>query len=595
MKTKKNFINDILRSIAISKRILLMVIFISIVPLSAIGLLSYGMSYKTIKQTASDYNLKLLNAMSQNIEDVVVEAQYYLNSILWDSSVRNTISEFENLNMGEQGKIIQNLRKVVVSQGHMLNYLDDLRIVTEDGLPVYAMRRLYTDEERIQEDLEMVKNSPEAECWFISNINDRPTIILARKILHIGTMETQGYIFLYINSDFLKKTYTGVKDNGTESLYLMDSEGEAMAFTGGTDATSIYYSDKENPFHSLKDMPPSYEGTDYPDKENFICYRTVKKLGWTVISTISRDELMKPLNRIRDVVFLLLIVLLLVSYLVSRVITRSISEPLDKMVTSLENASNKKFEVEIMDDNKDELAFLAQTYNNICSRMRELIHQIEKEQNEKRDTEIKMLQAQINPHFLFNTLDSLRFSAMMSNAMNVSDGLSALSHVLRNSILKKDAFIPLSQEIQNIRDYLTIQKIRYGENIHLNTEISAEAQKASVMKLLLQPIVENSVLHGMDSESDENMEIEVRAFEEDEMLHIIIQDDGKGFDPDKQIDVLTQKIKSSKMSGIGLENIKDRMKLEYGENQKFEIHSRPQCGTTVQIIIPYKVTEQKIL
>lgn len=215
--------------------------------------------------------------------------------------------------------------------------------------------------------------------------------------------------------------------------------------------------------------------------------------------------------------------------------------------------------------------------------MREALNKVEKEQAEKRRAEIRMLQAQINPHFLFNTLDSLRFTSMMNNVPVVSEGLAALSHLLRSSILKDNSYTPLQREQQTVEDYLTLQRIRSCETIILKTDITEEAAKASVMRLLLQPIVENAVIHGIK----ENIPLTIRlnAWVQEETLNIIITDDGKGFDPEKAGEDGVPK--SSKMSGIGLHNVKDRLYLAYKDRQSFAINSVQGQGTEVKMTMPY--------
>lgn len=212
--------------------------------------------------------------------------------------------------------------------------------------------------------------------------------------------------------------------------------------------------------------------------------------------------------------------------------------------------------------------------------------QIEQEQEDKRKAEIRLLQAQINPHFLFNTLDSLRFTAMMSRADTVSEGLSSLSHILRNSIIDDNSYITVSDEIRCIEDYIVIQKIRYGEFIELHKQIEPGTDDCLIMKFLLQPIVENSIIHGMQKK--ETLDITIQTERKDDQIEIIISDNGSGFDMDEKIDKETNIIKSSKMSGIGLENVKQRLELEFRTEQSFTIHSEKGVGTTVTIRYPFK-------
>ena len=233
---------------------------------------------------------------------------------------------------------------------------------------------------------------------------------------------------------------------------------------------------------------------------------------------------------------------------------------------------------------ENELEFLSGAYQQILGKISDLTLQVQEEQEEKRIAEIKMLQAQINPHFLFNTLDSLKFAALMSNAPTVSEGLSSLSHILRNSIIDGKSDIPIKEEVQNISDYLTIQKIRSGESIDFTAQIEPEAQSCCIMKFLLQPLVENSVIHGMQNNFSLRIYLHVRK--ENEKIIIELKDNGKGFDVEKQYDSERDRFKSSKMSGIGLENVRQRLYLKYKKEQTFFIKSTPGQGTDIYISYP---------
>ena len=232
---------------------------------------------------------------------------------------------------------------------------------------------------------------------------------------------------------------------------------------------------------------------------------------------------------------------------------------------------------------------MAKSYNNIVKIMKNMAVQIEQEQEDKRKAEIRLLQAQINPHFLFNTLDSLRFTAMMSRADTVSDGLSALSHILRNSIIDDNSFITLSDELRCIEDYIVIQKIRFGEFIELCKQIEPGTEDCLIMKFLLQPIVENSIIHGM--QKNRTLDITISAVRDADQIRITISDNGSGFDMDEKIDRETHRIKSSKMSGIGLENVRQRLELEFRSEQSFSIQSEKGTGTSVVIAYPFMKKE----
>lgn len=408
-----------------------------------------------------------------------------------------------------------------------------------------------------------------------------PYIVLSRKITNLSTRDVLGYIIIHINADVLDELYSRFNLDNSAYIVLLDSFGSTLPGTGTLTA------EQEKTFSDILTLEKTddiqqYEGSS----EDFIYYSAMEELGLTLVTSIPNRVLTAPIQNMFGAILLFLLVCILLSIIVSRYIWKSITGPLTKLVAYIKDTSELKFDTDFSDNSRDELGFMAQSYNNIVKIMKNMVTQIEQEQEDKRKAEIRLLQAQINPHFLFNTLDSLRFTAMMSRADTVSEGLSSLSHILRNSIIDDNSYITVSDEIRCIEDYIVIQKIRYGEFIELHKQIEPGTDDCLIMKFLLQPIVENSIIHGMQKK--ETLDITIQTERKDDQIEIIISDNGSGFDMDEKIDKETNIIKSSKMSGIGLENVKQRLELEFRTEQSFTIHSEKGVGTTVTITYPFR-------
>lgn len=206
---------------------------------------------------------------------------------------------------------------------------------------------------------------------------------------------------------------------------------------------------------------------------------------------------------------------------------------------------------------------------------------MEEEEKEKHELQLNMLQAQINPHFLFNTLNSLRWVSLMSGATNVSEGILALSDLLRNTIIHKGEYITIQEEIENINNYVLIQRLRYGDCFKVNYNLPESLLECKTLKFILQPIIENAIIHGgYDEQSVVNIEITLE--EVNRALVCCVIDDGKGFD--REGVALNNKV--DKFSGIGLDNVGDRIRLNFGKEYGLEIESKIGRGTKVTLHIP---------
>ena len=533
---------SLVRRLPIKNRITLMVILISVVPILIISVFSYAKAFISVRQTVRAFAAQTLTSLERSLTN---------------------LADPSRLLAGGQVKLPEEVLKTEPTglfQQEALRYLTGVTVLYTDG----TVCSLAGEE---------ILAVTESGGWAITQ-NEVGEQRLA--VAWYATDE-EGNAYT-VQALFMPQMFTRLLDIYNEEscnrLVLVDGAGGLLT-DDGTPLTVLEGEVIRQTAFEVSGEPicPREE------RSSFLCYLTVPALEATLVFIEPYTEMMKPLQSIFFGTLFGTILLLNFSVIV----IDSIDRPMNALVKSFGDAARVNFAVTQSDESRDELGILNQAFNEICAEMREALNKVEKEQAEKRRAEIRMLQAQINPHFLFNTLDSLRFTSMMNNVPVVSDGLAALSHLLRSSILKDNSYTPLHSELQTVEDYLTLQRIRCCETIVLKTEISEEAAKASVMRLLLQPIVENAVIHGI--KENVPLTIRLKAWVGKEMLYISIIDDGKGFDQEKAGEDGVPK--SSKMSGIGLHNVKDRLYLAYKDNQSFSINSVQGQGTEVQMTMPY--------
>lgn len=533
---------SLVRRLPIKNRITLMVILISVVPILIISVFSYAKAFISVRQTVRAFAAQTLTSLERSLTNLADPSRLLAGG---QEKLPEEVLKTEPTGLFQQ-EALRYLTGVTVlyTDGTVCSLAgEEILAVTESG--GWAITQNEVGEQRL------------AVAWYATDEEGNAYTVQAlfmpqmfTRLLDIYNEESCNRLVLVDGAGGL------LTDDGTPLTVL---EGEVIRQT----AFEV----------SGEPICPREE------RSSFLCYLTVPALEATLVFIEPYTEMMKPLQSIFFGTLFGTILLLNFSVIV----IDSIDRPMNALVKSFGDAARVNFAVTQSDESRDELGILNQAFNEICAEMREALNKVEKEQAEKRRAEIRMLQAQINPRFLFNTLDSLRFTSMMNNVPVVSDGLAALSHLLRSSILKDNSYTPLHSELQTVEDYLTLQRIRCCETIVLKTEISEEAAKASVMRLLLQPIVENAVIHGI--KENVPLTIRLKAWVGKEMLYISIIDDGKGFDQEKAGEDGVPK--SSKMSGIGLHNVKDRLYLAYKDNQSFSINSVQGQGTEVQMTMPY--------
>lgn len=573
--------NQLLRRISISKRIVILILLVSVLPILLVGSFGYLQARSAIYRTAADYNQKLVDIIKQNITLRLQEFVSLSDELILNTTVRNALESYEDMNSTQKYWTVQNIYSEVRSKYTRIEDICDIRIVTVSNIPIYSTGFLYLNSEQDLVNFQRIAQSSDPLLWYTTQYDEMSYVILSRKITNLSTSDTLGYIIIHINADILDELYARFKLDDSAYIVLLDSFGSTLP------AAESLTKEQEKTFSEILRLEKSSDIRRFEDSsENFIYYSAMEELGLTLVTSIPNRVLTAPIQSMFGAILLFLLVCILLSIIVSRYIWKSITGPLTKLVAYIKDTSELKFDTDFSDNSRDELGFMAQSYNNIVKIMKKMVAQIEQEQEDKRKAEIRLLQAQINPHFLFNTLDSLRFTAMMSRADTVSEGLSSLSHILRNSIIDDNSYITIPDEIRCIEDYIVIQKIRYGELIELHKQIDPETEDCLIMKFLLQPIVENSILHGM--QKNESLDITIQTELRNGLVEITIADNGSGFDMEEKLDKETNRIKSSKMSGIGLENVKQRLELEFRSEQSFTIQSEKGAGTTVKITYPFR-------
>jgi two-component system sensor histidine kinase YesM len=239
-----------------------------------------------------------------------------------------------------------------------------------------------------------------------------------------------------------------------------------------------------------------------------------------------------------------------------------------------------KYECDVVEECEDEIGQLTKNCDNTVKHLVKLMEENYQKSIHQRELELQRLQAQINPHFLFNTLNSFKYIAMLNNMPVLEEGITSFCNLLRQTIVLEDELIPIEQEFDNIKNYCKVQSIRYAGRFELVCSIDNKVKDKKIPRMILQPLVENCLIHGM--KEDVLLNIELNAYEEDTKIIILIQDDGKGMDINHDV---ISKNKSICFNRIGLENVKERLEIIYSGKSVLKIYSEKGKGTEIRLEI----------
>lgn len=315
--------------------------------------------------------------------------------------------------------------------------------------------------------------------------------------------------------------------------------------------------------------------------------KTVGYTGWKLIGMVPADPVGIGMNQIGlFAVFLLLFSAFLMAFLTFR-ISAHITDPIYRLEESIKKLENGQENVEIQESGCYEIQHLGHTINSLVSTMRHLMQDIVQQERQKRKSELDVLQSQINPHFLYNTLDSVIWMTESGRYEEAIQMVTSLARLFRISLSKGSEFILLKDELDHARHYMTIQQMRFKNRFV--SEITAEpgVEQLYTMKLIVQPLLENAIYHGM-SEAEEDGIIRVHAYLHEDEVWIDVEDNGMGMRPEVAAQLLEKKRPSTsgKGSGIGVINVHQRIQLSFGKQYGLSIQSEPDEGTRVRIRIP---------
>jgi two-component system, sensor histidine kinase YesM len=315
--------------------------------------------------------------------------------------------------------------------------------------------------------------------------------------------------------------------------------------------------------------------------------------GWRVVQVVPHKGVFESLTTIRDTVLTVLVASMIMFIAIIILFSSMLTRPLRELRESMQQVEEGNLEVSCMVQTRDEVGLLGKSFNKMIAQMKENIKREILLEKNKEKAKLEALQAQINPHFLYNTLNTIRWMAVMAGTKNINEVLMSLGHLLDMSIHRGQEEITLEEEMKNVRSFLTIQKYRFGDSITITESIEPEALNYKVPKLSLQPLVENIYNHGLFLDGGT---LEICTNLKGNLMQIDVVDNGKDMDQEKA-DQLMEKVRKEKhdgLSGIALKNVHQRIKMMYGEEYGLSIkrNSREE-KTYVSLILPAKQSGER--
>ncbi|MGB7537329.1 MAG: sensor histidine kinase [Anaerolineales bacterium] len=413
-------------------------------------------------------------------------------------------------------------------------------------------------------------------------------ISLSRDVRDIRTDAHRGTLLVNLNYSVIEGLCSDIQLGKSGYVFIINHAGEIVYHPR---QQLIYSGLKREPMDRVKDIPNGNLTVEVDGREVLYTTKTSLYTGWTVVGVSYLDELFYNRSELEYYFAMIAVSCFFVSVIISYLISVQITRPIEVLRRSMQAVERGNFDIDIAVNSTDEVNSLAQDFNIAIRKIKELIAQNVQAHEQKRKHELKALQAQINPHFLYNTLDSIIWMIECGEAEDAIVMTSTLAKFFRLGIRKGGDLITVQDEIDHLNCYLTIQKMRYKDKLDFLVDVNPQIRSCRTLKLLIQPLVENAIYHGLKTQERKGM-LKVVGDKEGEDLVFKVIDNGTGMTSRELSELNHSKPTSKGPGGVGVTNVRERIQLYFGASYGVAFESVMGEGTIATIRLP-ALTEDK--
>ena len=582
-------IKDMLLNVSLRTRMLLSNIVVALIPFLMFSIVSGSIFLDHAQKTAEEHSVQLIHQVSNSMDVYVETIEKMVNYIqleLQDTPFFTMESEGASGWESETDYIRSVLENVANSHREVAGIF----IATKEDLYVSTgMSRISRDPFQNERWYREASENPE-EIQLISVVTGRNIVTnrsysiddvfsLAKAVQDPETGEVLGVILLDIRHDIIQSSINGVTIGEKGFVFVMDQEDNIVY----TPVNGIVYRVNPKWVKAMEPMSVQIQGGSYQIRSELSPYT-----GWRTVGVFSMDEVMSSVNTIVYILFTCVIISLVLVVIVSFKFSRTLTNPIFKLKRLMKQAESGDLTVRFNFQHNDEIGELGQSFNHMIARIDQLIQMVYVEQENKRTAEMKSLQEQIKPHFLYNTLDTISWMARDYDAEDIVRLVDALTNMFRIGLSHGKDIITVKEEITHVSNYLYIQKIRYKDKLNYVIHVDESLYAIEVPKLILQPLVENAIYHGVKAKRGGGT-ITITGVPEGENLVFTVQDDGAGMLQEKVEELnrrMSERSVLDEQKSFGLFYIRERIQLCYGKGYGVHVESTLGEGTRVTITLP---------
>ena len=571
------------RKFSIKTRLVIALLMISIIPLVGISGYSFHIFSAALQEKLSASISQTLSMINLNMVSEIEKYQYLCGSICISEEIKKGLLKKDMTDM-EKNQAMLEIQNMIRNKIIYPAQAKNITVYDTDGNIFYDLGYDGFYQEDVDRILSQLEEQDQDVWAYAHTYRDRNILVLGRRIYeHYSKSRVIGYTLISIEEKIFSKTVlepVGLSDSS--NIMYMNLDGTVLSSWNRSIALGEK-TDEELLKKIQERLPKKTDSFSIHEngEEQLVTYIFNKNLNQLFVYTMPYHYINSEVYAMLKQILVVVMFLVLLCIGIVAMVYQGIMSPIKRMLEFCHEVSEGKLSVRIQDKHKDELSRLSGSMDHMADTIEHLMDQQKTQEKKKRELELQMLQYQLNPHFLFNTLNSLRFVAAMHKDQIVSDGIQALSSLLQNTLTNKNEYITIQEELENLENYFSILRIRYAGSFEYSFHVEEdELLSCLVPKLILQPLAENSVMHG-SSDNGTVMEIQITCWRENADVMIELSDDGKGFEV--TVDALAPHPERKR---IGVANVNDRIQLNFGRKYGLKINSQPGKGTTCTLTLP---------
>lgn len=565
-----------------------------------IGITLYKGSELIIEQQVGHSRLEVLEEVARNFNEIIDEITSASNLLYFNEDLNTIIRRPPSGDSYERLIEANRVMEIFSMNAYSFDSLDYYTVLYGFNGKVYTSwinDRYNFSSIRKHSWFPKIRRKNGKILW-VSTFNDRSgygedknVFSAARLMKDYYSDKPLGVLLLNVDEKVIRNTYQNALGEG-HHIYVVDQTGRIVSDSNSARLGQSIAGDK-----NWRQIHQHHAGSFIEVKKKrkvLYSYLPITKVGWVLVEEVSVDRLLAPVKqKMEFLISSLLIFCLMFGLIFSYALARRISLPIKKLHYSMQEVEGGNLDAVSEINSSDEIGDLSNGFNQMVKKIQYLLKDLQEQGRLKRRIELEFLQAEINPHFLYNTLTSIRFMVEMGRNEDAQAMLLSLGRLLRKTIGNSDEFITIREEIGILKDYILIQQVRYPDKFEVRFQIPEELLDYQIPKLILQPMVENAIFHGIEPKDTKGLIVITGKLQEDGLV-IKVSDDGVGMTKE-QLKALWQMDKPSEQtfSKIGVINVHERLVLNFGPAYGLKIDSVVSQGTTAWLRLPVEIIPAK--